>query len=105
MLPAKDKSFDPTRIPKAIRDAGFSPREIEVTAAGTLTLEDELLLLVMPGRPRQFVLAGGAKIDEIRKRRDLLGKRLRVSGKLHPSHADKPPGLSVERWTSVDQSE
>ncbi len=99
MLPTREKGFDPTRIPKAVKDAGFTPGEVEVTAAGSLGRKDDLLLLEMPGPVRQFVLAGGAKADELRARSDLLGKRLRVTGKLHPSHADSPPGLSVERWT------
>ncbi len=99
MLPAREKSFDPTRIPKAVKDAGFTPGEVEVTTAGSLGRKDDLLLLEMPGPVRQFVLAGGAKAEELRARSDLLGKRLRVTGKLHPSHADSPPGLSVERWT------
>ena len=98
VLPAREKSFDPTRIPKAVRDAGFTPGEVEVTAAGSLARKDALLLLEMAGPVRQFVLAGGAKADELRARTDLLGKRLRVTGKLHPWHADSPPGLTVERW-------
>ncbi|MFB3140089.1 MAG: helix-hairpin-helix domain-containing protein, partial [Candidatus Acidiferrales bacterium] len=47
----------------------------------------------------KFVLTGGAKAEELEGRAELLGKRLRVTGKLHPSHADRPPGLTVERWT------
>ncbi len=98
VLPAKGKSFDPTGIPKAVKDAGFTPGEIEVTILGTLKSKDGLLLLTMPGAVTQFVLAGGAKAEELRKRTDLQGQRLKVSGKLHPSHADQPPGMTVERW-------
>ena len=98
VLPAKEKSFDPTRIPKAVKDAGFTPGEVEVTAVGSLTRKDGLLLLEMPGALRQFVLAGGPKAEELMGRRDLLGKEVRVLGKLHPSHGERPPGLTVERW-------
>ncbi len=92
------KSFDPTRIPKAVKGAGFTPGEIEVTAVGTLVRRKDLLLLEMVGARREFVLAGGAKAEEVEKRADLLGQRLRVTGKLHPSHAEQPPGLTVEIW-------
>jgi len=100
ILPAKANSFDPTRIPKAVKDAGFTPGEIEVTVLGTLKSKGDLLLLAMPGAVPQFVLAGGAKAEELKKRTELLGQRLKVTGKLHGSHADKPPGMTVERWAT-----
>lgn len=97
-MPAKGKSFDPSRIPKAVKDAGFTPGEIGVTATGTFARENDLLRLKMVGPVQQFVLAGGAKVEELNSRSDLLGKRVRVTGKLHPSHADRPPGLTVEKF-------
>ncbi len=98
MRPATGKSFDPSRIPKAVKDAGFTPGDVEVTAAGTLAEENDLLRLKMQGPVPVFVLAGGAKAEQLGSRADLLGKRVRVKGKLHPSHADKPPGLTVESF-------
>ncbi len=92
---AKGKSFNPTRIPKAVKDAGFTPGEVTVTAAGTLTRADGLLRLNMAGPVPQFVLAGGPRAEELNSREDLQGKRIRVTGKLHASHADKPPGVTV----------
>ncbi len=100
--PAEGKSFDPTQIPRAIKDAGFSAGNIELTAVGTLSRQDNLLLLELSGAVRKFVLAGGAKAEELEERAELLGKRLRVTGKLHPSHADRLPGLTVERWAFAD---
>ena len=98
VLPAAAKSFDPTKIPKAVKDAGFSPGDIQVTAVGTLAGENDFLLLEMPGPVRKFVLAGGARADQLNKRSDLLKRRLRVIGKLYPYHADRPPGLTVESF-------
>jgi hypothetical protein len=98
VLPAKGKSFDPTKIPRAVKDAGFTPGEIKVTVVGTLVSKAGMLLLQMPGVFAEFVLAGGVRADELKKRHDLLQKKLRVTGNLHPSHADRPPGLTVERW-------
>ncbi len=43
--PAEGKSFDPTQIAGAIKDAGFGAGEIELTAVGTLSRQDDLLLV------------------------------------------------------------
>ena len=102
LSPAEGKSFDPTKIPRAVRQAGFMPGEIEVTAVGRLTLEDDFLRLEMSGTVEQLILTGGAKEEELRERSDLIGRRLSVMGVLRPSHADKPPGITVERWELVD---
>ena len=101
MTPAPGKSFDPTAIPKAVKDAGFTPGPIEVTAAGKLGVEDDMPVLEMAGPLRRFVLAGGAKAEELKGRGDLRGKQVRVRGRLHPSHGDKPPGLTVESFEAV----
>jgi hypothetical protein len=98
ITPAGGKSFDPTRIPKAVEDAGFSVGPIEVTATGSLVVKGDLLVLEMQGPVKQFVLAGGPLAKELKQQSALQGKRVRVTGKLHPSHADKPPGLTVERF-------
>lgn len=81
-----------------MKDAGFTPGNIEVTAAGSVVRKGDLLLLEMPGPVRQFVLADGPKAEELKRQPDLPGKRLLVIGKLHPSHADRPPGITVERF-------
>ena len=101
LLPKQGKSFDPTKIANAVKDAGFSPGPIEVTAVGLLGHENDFLLLQMSGSVEGFVLAGGAKAEELTERADLVGKKVRVTGQLHPSHGDKPPGLTVERWVLV----
>ena len=98
VLPGKERSFDPTKIARAVRGAGFTPGEIEVTAAGMLAVENDLLRLEMPGSLPQVILAGGAKAEELGKQRDLIGHQVRVTGILHPSHGDKPPGITVEHW-------
>ncbi len=80
--PAEGKSFDPTQIAGAIKDAGFGAGDIELTAVGTLGKQEDFLLLELSGAVRKFVLAGGAKVEELEGRAELLGKRLRVTGKL-----------------------
>ncbi len=101
VIPATGKDFDPTRIPKAIRDAGFSPGEIELTAVGVVTKEGERLAVELSGGPAKLVLSGGAKLSELERRNELLGHRVRVTGKLLVSAEMKHPGLSVENWEEV----
>lgn len=101
LTPAAGKGFDPTKIPKAVKDAGFTPGSIEVTAGGMLETKEDLLVLTMPGSPAVLVLAGGERAEELRGRGELRGHRVRVRGKLHPSHGDKPPGLIVESFEVV----
>lgn len=101
MFPKPGKSFDPVLIPKAIKDAGFTATEVVVTADGTLAKRAEFLELDVSGLKHSFVLEGGVQADALKKRADLMGKKVRVTGKLHPSHADRPPGLTVEKFEAA----
>ncbi len=84
-----------------MKDAGFTPGELQLVAVGTLTRKEGLLTLEMSGVLREFALAGGAKAEELMRRNDLLGKRLRVAGRAHPYHADRPPELTVESFQTL----
>ena len=95
--------FDPTLIARAIRDAGFSAREVTVTARGELVEHEGLSALRLPGPPGLLVLAGGERIDELLDSGLPPGSRIRVAGHLHPSHADEPPGMEVDEWEEVDR--
>ena len=101
MFPKQEKSFDPVSIPKAIQDAGFTAAEVVVTTEGTLVKRGEFRELDVPGLKHSFVLEGGAQADALKKRADLVGKKVRLTGKLHPSHADRPPGLTVEKFQAA----
>ncbi len=103
VLPAKGKSFDPTKIPTAVKDAGFTPGEITVTASGTLDRAGGFLRLKMAGPVPQFVLAGGAQAEALGRKADLSGRKVRIIGKLHASHADKPPGITVDTFTTLTE--
>ena len=43
------ESFDPMRFPKAIQDAGFTPRELMVSVDGILVRKEEDLELEVSG--------------------------------------------------------
>ena len=104
MLPAPGESFDPTSIPEAVRKAGFDAGEVRLVAVGTLHGDDGLLVLVLEGVLPKLVLAGGERIEELTEKPKLLGRNLRITGILHGSHDDLPPGLTVESWEATAAS-
>lgn len=61
------------------------------------------LELKVPGLVQPFVLSGGKRVDELRNEMDLLGKNMRIVGLLHPSNADRPPGLTVDSFHASRQ--
>ncbi len=95
MYPKAGSSFDPVLIPKAIKDAGFTARDIVVTAVGTVSKASDFLKFDVPG-VRRFDLVGGARGGELSGRSDLLGKRVRVTGRLDAG--TNPARLSVESF-------
>ena len=98
VFPKAGKSFDPVLIPKAIKDAGFSAPEVVASVEGTLVEKKEFLELSVPNLKRPFVLAAGAQAEVLSRRPDLVGKRVQMTGKLHGSHGDQPPGLTVDNF-------
>lgn len=104
MLPAEGKIFDPTEIPEAVRKAGFDPGELRLVVVGRLGQEDGLVLELEGPLPK-LVLAGGEQIDALREKPELLGRDVRITGQLHGSHGDRPPGLTVERWEELGKTE
>lgn len=94
--------FDPTQIPTAVEDAGFGPGEIRLEAKGMLVEHEGMLALQIPGPPLRLVLAGGEAIEELKSSGLPLGSSIRVEGLLHPSHADKAPGMEVALWEVLE---
>lgn len=98
VFPKASQSFDPARIPKAIKDAGFTATEVRVTAAGTLSARGQQLELSIPGVGTPITLSGGPQAEALKKRSDLVGKRVRITGKLQLG-GDKPPtAMGVEEF-------
>jgi hypothetical protein len=98
VFPGPGKSFDPTPIPQAIKDAGFSAPEVVVEADGTLAKRNGLFELDVPGLKHPFSLSGGPQMEALGGRTDLVGKEIRISGKLHLGPDDLVPGLTVESF-------
>lgn len=86
-----------------MKKAGFTARDIVVTVEGVTSQREGFLELKVPGLVRPLVLSGGKRVDELRNEMDLLGKNIRIVGLLHPSNADRPPGLTVESFHASRQ--
>lgn len=104
VLPKKKKSFNPSQIPGAVKAAGFTPGEMELTAVGKLTTEGGVLRLEMEGPLPVLRLSGGTKAKVLRSQRDLIGKTLRITGIFEVGKKGEPPELSVMKWKIVPPS-
>lgn len=100
VFPKAGKSFDPTSIPKAIHDAGFTATEVDVVVSGTLAVTNGALELDVPGLKHPFSLAGGAKEEALKEDQSLLGKKIRVVGKVREARGALPPSLTIEEFES-----
>lgn len=98
VFPKPVKSFDPALIPKAIHDMGFTATEVEIVADETLASRDGELQLDVPGLKHPFVLAGGARAKSLQGDKNLIGRRIRVTGKLQMGRGNLPPALTVENF-------
>ena len=98
MFPKAGRSFDPAQIPKVIKDAGFTATEVSVTAAGTLSANGQQLELSIPGVGHPFALISGPQAEALKKRPDLAGKRVRITGKLQLAGNKPPTAMSVEEF-------
>ncbi len=86
------------QIPKAIKDAGFSATEVLLEADGTVMRRDGSLQLDVPGLKHAFALSGGSQMESLAQHADLVGKRIRITGKLQADHGEMPPRLTVESF-------
>jgi hypothetical protein len=101
VFPKTGKPFDPAQIPKAVKDAGFSATEVLVEAEGIMAKRDAQLQFDIPGLNHPFALSGGPKMEALAARTELIGKKVRVTGKLQLGHAQLPPSLTIESFQSV----
>ena len=90
------ESFDPMRFPKAIQDAGFTPREVMVSVDGILVRKEGDLELEVSGLLSPFILVG-RQVEKLRTRAELVGQKIRVKGKL----ADQRAHLTVETFETL----
>ena len=96
------QDLDPGLLPGAVRDAGFEPGAIEVTAVGRLVEEEKHLFLALPSARCRLV--GGARLDEL-KQAVSRGDRMRVTGPFVIADGSSPASLAVEDWEPASSTE
>ncbi len=99
VLPGEGESFDPRQIFPAVEEAGFSPRELALTAVGTLVERDGAWLLEMAGPLPALRLEPPA--DAAGDLAQARGRRLRVAGAYDAPESDGPPRLRVGEWQAL----
>ena len=107
-----DVAFDPDAVRKAIREAGFTPRQISVTATGTieagpthdpeatLRLIDEKAKLVLSVRPAKR--ADRLESWETLKAFAGPGLSVRVEGEVGPDSGDASFEVLLHRWAPLE---
>ncbi|MBI1745909.1 MAG: hypothetical protein HYR55_04885 [Acidobacteria bacterium] len=76
--------------------------EVQLTAQGKATKYENLFALQVAGLAEVLVLEGGKRAEELKRTLNVLNKNLKVTGNLHPSHVNRPPGLTVDEFQVVN---
>ncbi|MFQ5719815.1 MAG: hypothetical protein ACE5IK_09725 [Acidobacteriota bacterium] len=110
VLPRPGMSFDPGAIPRAIRRAGFTPRSLDVTAAGRLVAvtpdppagSTARLVLEMEGPvPRLLLRVSDEDLLAALTARAASNVRIRITGKFDPPAGKAPAVVTVREWEIV----
>jgi hypothetical protein len=90
------------RIREAIHSAGFTPREAELWATGTVSRDGDRTLLRVPGQEAPFVLVDHADSPNVtdRLRTEARDDPVTVQGSVpeSPRRPPEPPTLEVRRF-------
>lgn len=113
-----DVEFDPADVRRAIREAGFTPRDISVWVTGTVgrdPADDSAtsLLLADGGRGPAVVLRSGDQADRRESWRDLVklsvrrrgahgAPRVRVAGVVRAGGGDSSWEIVLDRWAPLE---
>lgn len=75
-------------------------REILSACAGLFSSFATLFCceLHVSGLRQPFLLSGGAQDEALRRQAELMGKKIRLTGKLRTIQGAGPPGLTVEEF-------
>lgn len=108
-LKAKEgESIDVDRLKPAVKDAGFTPREITATAVGNVATVNERSVLQVSGADTELILDESPTMKELQSKLD-GSRRVRLTGRLEErtpeGHHAHPFSMTVEKFEILDSPE
>lgn len=98
----KGKTLSIEAVEKAVKDGGFTPREISLTVTGRLIERYGRTVLAIPDGEEIFLVEPKEQIQKIKEALKSADKAVRLTGKLSQEraegHAGHPYALSIERF-------
>lgn len=94
---APEQELEPERLRKAVVKAGFTPRDIEITAVGELTAQNGQFALKVTGSGQLFRLVENEQLTRLKQVENVEGKVITIVGKVFEQK--KPPlALSIKEF-------
>lgn len=98
----KGKALSIDEVEKAVKDGGFTPRELSLTVTGRLAERDGRTVLTIPESEEIFLVEGNEQFQKVRETLKGADKPVRLTGKVvqkrEEGHASHPHTLSIERF-------
>lgn len=98
----KGKILSIEEVEKAVKDGGFTPRELSLTVTGRLAERDGRMVLALPESEEILLLEGNEQLQKVREALKDADKLVRLTGKAtrkrEEGHASHPHTLSIERF-------
>ena len=96
----KGKTLSVETVEKAVKDGGFTPREISITVAGRFTEHDGRTVLTIPEGVDIFLLEANEQLHKVRDALNGEDKVVRLTGRVarkqEEGHTGHPYVLSIE---------
>lgn len=98
----KGKALSIEAVEKAVKDGGFTPREIALTVTGRLAERGGRTVLTIPDSEEVFLVGSNEQLQKIKEALKGADKAMRLTGKVSQEraegHTGHPYTLSIERF-------
>ena len=78
----KETPLKPDTLRKAVEDAGFTPRWIELQTVGNVTEQNGTWIFQVDGVEQRFVLQENESLEQLKKSGPLAGKTITLTGRV-----------------------
>ena len=90
----KGKSLAINGVKKAVKDGGFTPREISITVTGKLNEQNEQTVLTIPDSRQFFFLVPNEQLSKVEEMLDGKDRTLKLTGKVEKRKVEKSENSS-----------